>query len=250
SAASCSSSQADVPKATCDRKKVIHETHCAEYAFQSYPLLSQLLTILSLRNRFFTSTLYPTQISSLLKIIYEADGNLDPLEIHVERIFGNCVVMLDKPFNLKVPKKEVQDGFSKIFAQCHNLSGRFEPKTGVVFRTRPRVIGTLEDDTPFGQPIKIAWLPSTKSIPNAQNIVVHNDGQASNVEHASVGTCDVGVFTSDMSAITVAKKDLLGPLKLMLSTCKGQWSGVSLQKGVTGRNGRLIMRAASTKDNF
>ncbi|KAI7941596.1 hypothetical protein MJO29_013670 [Puccinia striiformis f. sp. tritici] len=175
-----SSSQADVPKATCDRKKVIHETHCAE---------------------------------ALLKIIYEADGNLDPLEIHVERIFGNCVVMLDKPFNLKVPKKEVQDGFSKIFAQCHNLSGRFEPKTGVVFRTRPRVIGTLEDDTPFGKPVCVGTKNLVKDQDcmaafdkihtNAQNIVVHNDGQASNVEHASVGTCDVGVFTSDMSAITV-----------------------------------------------
>ncbi|POW01991.1 hypothetical protein PSHT_12246, partial [Puccinia striiformis] len=124
------------------------------------------------------------------KIKYEADSTLFKESGHIERISGNCVVIVVKTLQTIVNKQTVEDGFKKMIAQCKD-SARFEllfpisidgapcranalisgyvyyPLPGLqgahlTIRPRAKVL-PIEDDAAFNEPVCV-------DKPNAQKV--------------------------------------------------------------------------------
>ncbi|EFP90213.1 uncharacterized protein PGTG_16491 [Puccinia graminis f. sp. tritici CRL 75-36-700-3] len=92
--------------------------------------------------------------NALKKIMYEADSSLDIREYHVERISGNCVVMVDNPNVLALNKQIVTDGFKKLLGHCKNNSGYYNltnPATVTLSIRSRQPLPIIEDDSKFNE---------------------------------------------------------------------------------------------------
>ncbi|KNE97988.1 hypothetical protein PSTG_08663 [Puccinia striiformis f. sp. tritici PST-78] len=212
------------------------------------------------------------------KIKYEPDSTLFKDSGHIERISGNCVVIVVKTLQTIVNKQTVEDGFKKMIARCKNsarlssalllisIDGAhyvYYPLPGLqgahlTIRPRAKVL-PIEDDAAFNEPVCL----DMPDVPKAEKadcmeaykaLTTNSDGHfvdASkapiNVVVTTVKTCKVGVYTSDVSRITATKHDLDSIFGKMLDKCNGKWGGVPIEKGAAGPNGRLFLIAIPTK---
>ncbi|KAH9453038.1 hypothetical protein MJO28_008039 [Puccinia striiformis f. sp. tritici] len=197
------------------------------------------------------------------KIIYEADSTLYRKEGHIERAHGNCVVVVTKTAETIVDQKMVETGFKKMMGQCKD-SYAYYPLPGlegVHLVIRPRMHPLpIEDDAPFLKPVclidedvkhaavKADCMEAYKALTTDQQGRFSGPKyQATNVVSYSVKSCYVGVFTSDTSAITITRPEVDDIFENMLDECNGKWSGVPIQQGADGPNGRLFLIAAPIK---
>ncbi|KAH9452955.1 hypothetical protein Pst134EB_016896 [Puccinia striiformis f. sp. tritici] len=196
------------------------------------------------------------------KIKYEPDSTLFKDSGHIERISGNCVVIVVKTLQTIVNKQTVEDGFKKMIAQCKD-SYVYYPLPGLqgahlTIRPRAKVL-PIEDDAAFNEPVCVDK-PNAQKVEKAdcmesyKALTTSSDGHfisaskaPTNVLVNSVKTCKVGVFTSDVSNITATKHDVDDIFGKMLDKCNGKWGGVPIEKGAAGPNGRLFLIAIPTK---
>ncbi|KAA1074907.1 hypothetical protein PGT21_024486 [Puccinia graminis f. sp. tritici] len=94
---------------------------------------------------------FPTKAGGL---IVTTDSSLDIREYHVERISGNCVVMVDNPNVLALNKQIVTDGFKKLLGHCKNNSGYYNltnPATVTLSIRSRQPLPIIEDDSKFNE---------------------------------------------------------------------------------------------------
>ncbi|KAA1094681.1 hypothetical protein PGT21_028259 [Puccinia graminis f. sp. tritici] len=193
------------------------------------------------------------------KIIYESDSTLDVNEAQVENISGNCVVVIEKPYDLKLTRQNIEDGFAKMLSHCADYSGSHTlpdfKDVKLSTRTRRPYPG-IEQDTPSD---KLICHPITQNrsapedcidaydaIPtNSDGEFLFEDSTCTSV-YNTVKSCSVTIMSSDISVMLVTKKEMNKIIYRMVSTCEGKWSGIALKGGVEGRNGRIVVTVAPT----
>ncbi|EHS64437.1 uncharacterized protein PGTG_22308 [Puccinia graminis f. sp. tritici CRL 75-36-700-3] len=178
------------------------------------------------------------------KIIYESDSTLDVNEGHVEKISGNCAVMVDKPYDLKLTRQTIEDGFAKMLSHCADYSGSYTLPDfkDVKLSTRGRVpYPGIEQDTPSD---KLICHPVTKNRSAPEDCIDAYDAIPTNADgeflfegstctsvYNTVKSCTVAIMSSDESVMLVTKKDMNKIIYRMVSTCDGKWSGIALKGG-------------------
>ncbi|KAI7957792.1 hypothetical protein MJO29_006009 [Puccinia striiformis f. sp. tritici] len=189
-----------------------------------------------------------------LKIRYESDSTLDVFETNVEKISGNCVIMVEKPYDVKITQQTIEGAFAKMLSHCKEHPGTYvlPGYEGVKLSTRLREpLPRIEDDTPLDTPI----CHDSKDRSNPEHCAkafsaLHADGQKqfvepsgapTNIAGSTVKSCDVVIFSTDGSALDITKEDARAIFYRIVSTCNGKWGAISLETGVDGRNGRLVV---------
>ncbi|KAI9604831.1 hypothetical protein H4Q26_002801 [Puccinia striiformis f. sp. tritici PST-130] len=206
--------------------------------------------------------------SAYLKIRYESDSTLDVFETNVEKISGNCVIMVEKPYDVKIveyslprcnfpvirTQQTIEGAFAKMLSHCKEHPGTYvlPGYEGVKLSTRLREpLPRIEDDTPLDTPI----CHDSKDRSNPEHCAkafsaLHADGQKqfvepsgapTNIAGSTVKSCDVVIFSTDGSALDITKEDARAIFYRIVSTCNGKWGAISLETGVDGRNGRLVV---------
>ncbi|OAV90182.1 hypothetical protein PTTG_12651 [Puccinia triticina 1-1 BBBD Race 1] len=187
------------------------------------------------------------------QIIYEADLTLDTSEYIVERIFGNCAIMVDNPNTHKLTKQTIEDGFNKLLGHCKNNSGYFNltapnDKVALIIRSR-QPLPTVEMDAPFKVPI--CYRTSTVLRPddcntaydrlptNNKGVFVDSQQSPVDVQASTFQSCSVAVYSSDGSVMTMTKQTVTPLFKQLLPKCSNTAAGMILPGGVQGRNGRF-----------
>ncbi|KAI7953444.1 hypothetical protein MJO28_005991 [Puccinia striiformis f. sp. tritici] len=169
------------------------------------------------------------------KILYEPDSTLDVFEMRVERIQNNCVVRVDKPFDLKISKQAIEAGFDKMLSHCKEHPGTYvlPDFKGVTLSTRPRnPYPIIEDDTPSDK--LICYEQKDHTLPEDcarafSGLRTRHDGlfvidgeRTMTATYNSWGTCNVAIVSSDTSALTVNKEDATAKIYQIISTCNGK----------------------------
>ncbi|KAH9467576.1 hypothetical protein Pst134EA_011215 [Puccinia striiformis f. sp. tritici] len=192
--------------------------------------------------------------SAYLKIRYEPDSTLDKFPGHTEKISGNCVIMVDRPYQLSLPKQVIEDGFAKMLSHCKEHPGTYmlPGYKDVKLSTRQRApLPTIEDDSPLNTPLCL----DMKDRPNPEdcakaftglrtdgqhNFLDHNGDFANNVYNV-VKSCHVIISSSDGSVVTIKKPDAAILAYRTVAKCNYKWGAITLRSGVDGTDGRLIM---------
>ncbi|KAI7957794.1 hypothetical protein MJO29_006011 [Puccinia striiformis f. sp. tritici] len=187
------------------------------------------------------------------KIQYEPDSTLDVSEMGVEKIQNNCVVRVDKPWNLRITKQAIEAGFDKMLSHCKEHPGTYvlPDFQGVKLSTRPRnPYPIIEDDTPSDKLIcyeqKDHTLPEDcarafSGLRTRHDGIFVGDGERMmTATYNSWGTCNVAIVSSDTSVLTVNREDATAKIYQIISTCDGKWGSIAMSGGVKGRNGRAI----------
>ncbi|KAI9602490.1 hypothetical protein H4Q26_001779 [Puccinia striiformis f. sp. tritici PST-130] len=202
------------------------------------------------------------------KIKYEPDSTLFKDSGHIERISGNCVVIVVKTLQTIVNKQTVEDGFKKMIAQCKD-SARFD----FSFRSLSTELRVTKQEIDEQRMMQHSMSRSYKALTTSSDGHFISASKApTNVLVNSVKTCKVGVFTSDVSNITATKHDVDDIFGKMLDKCNGKVSHpfpplsnlsegrsgkltstylgsgwCAYRKGAAGPNGRLFLIAIPTK---
>ncbi|POW05068.1 hypothetical protein PSTT_09941, partial [Puccinia striiformis] len=174
--------------------------------------------------------------SAYLKIRYESDSTLDVFETNVEKISGNCVIMVEKPYDVKITQQTIEGAFAKMLSHCKEHPGTYvlPGYEGVKLSTRLREpLPRIEDDTPLDTPI----CHDSKDRSNPEHCAkafsaLHADGQKQFVEPSGAPT---------ILLVARTKEDARAIFYRIVSTCNGKWGAISLETGVDGRNGRLVV---------
>ncbi|KAA1122446.1 hypothetical protein PGTUg99_037616 [Puccinia graminis f. sp. tritici] len=141
------------------------------------------------------------------KIIYESDSTLDVNEGHVEKISGNCA-----PYDLKLTRQTIEDGFAKMLSHCADYSGSYTLPDfkDVKLSTRGRVpYPGIEQDTPSD---KLICHPVTKNRSAPEDCIDAYDAIPTNADgeflfegstctsvYNTVKSCTVAIMSSDES---------------------------------------------------
>ncbi|KAA1108935.1 hypothetical protein PGT21_029508 [Puccinia graminis f. sp. tritici] len=196
--------------------------------------------------------------SAYAKIIYESDSTLDQNERHVQRISGNCAVMVDKPLNVKITRQTIEDGFAKMLGHCKEHPGTYTLPDfqGVTLSTRERLpYPRIEADTPNNQLTCYGTKDHTtpddcaaayNALPTNSDGLFTNQGSTCTSVNHSFKSCNVLITSSDASAMTITKTDATPIIYKIISTCNGKWGGMAVQNGVLGRNGRIVVILSPT----
>ncbi|POW05069.1 hypothetical protein PSTT_09946 [Puccinia striiformis] len=252
----CNAYDTSDPNIKCVPKIQTGRANCKRYTLIDF--IAAVTSALQLNNSDLLTCILdipiPCEISAYLKIRYEPDSTLDKFPGHTEKISGNCVIMVDRPYQLSLPKQVIEDGFAKMLSHCKEHPGTYmlPGYKDVKLSTRQRApLPTIEDDSPLIRHFALGERPSKPRglrevsftglrTDGQHNFLDHNGDFANNVYNV-VKSCHVIINSSDGSVVTIKKPDAAILAYRTVAKCNYKWGAITLRSGVDGTDGRLIM---------